>query len=78
MNDFEDLRQAAVNAMPGLWRVDSTWPDEVWADDTLGNPVMIAKTNHAGSFRADARYIAAVSPERVLALLDELDSLRAH
>lgn len=73
------LREAAEKATPGPWKAgDAAWfrgqtnPEDGKRPISAGaNGVM---ANVYG--RANAEFIAAASPDVVIALLDELDSLR--
>ena len=85
MIDFTALRSIAAAATPG------EWPANVWIE-TDGNEWRATGPGHEdhasddgaepGSpdeqqAQADAAHIAAFAPSRALALLDELDRLRA-
>ena len=67
---MSDLRKLAEAATPGLWvAVGMNEPDDTVCtiDD---DPICHAHPD-------DTRYIAAVSPEVVIGLLDRIDALRA-
>ena len=63
------IRLYATAASPGPWRAVGS--------DVLGGTQMLAHAQGANS-QADAAYIAAVSPDRILLLLDELWRLRCN
>jgi len=67
-----DLERLARAATPGEWANDEQWPRWVLANDEP-----LASTVHSSRPEADAAYIAALSPERVLQLLDERDQMIA-
>ena len=79
MTDTTDLRALAEAATPGPWHVHGQpgrdygpggrlWWLESDAENDIGD---VEHTN-------DAAYIAAASPDRILALLDERDALLAE
>jgi hypothetical protein len=84
-----DLRRLAEAATPGPWYADDT--SETWGDfldendgrESTGwfRDCGLGEVD-AGDFStlryADAAYIAAASPDRILALLDERDAAIAH
>jgi len=79
MTDHDELRARALAATPGPWhlnkfggvvRVESRIIADVESEDCSCCPTL------AGAL--DARYIAAASPDVVLALLDEIAALRAE
>jgi hypothetical protein len=79
-----DLRALAEAATPGPWRAEKYVPslDDDWTEGTYGWWVEgLDWADDSGEFRnftgPNAAYIAAVSPDVVLALLDERDALRA-
>jgi hypothetical protein len=86
MTDITDrLRAAAHAATPGPWRTGWRKPDGKWLDEvsiicTVDGAVQIAGPDDYDSGGVDypwnAAYIAAASPDVILALLDELDTLR--
>lgn len=61
------IRLYATAASPGPWRAAGS--------DVLCETAMLARTQGENS-EANAAYIAAVSPDRILLLLDELWRLR--
>lgn len=69
--DHADLRALAEKATPGPWGVAST--------DDMGFAVHRGEHETVALYcdRDNAAYIASTSPDRVTALLDELDRLRA-
>lgn len=74
--DPADLRRLAEAATPGPWDFGcglSDWAITTHSDDP-GDDTHIATTPHG----QDGEYIAAANPTVVLALLDELDALRAQ
>ncbi|HHN0559933.1 ead/Ea22-like family protein [Pseudomonas aeruginosa] len=71
MTDHAELRRVAEAATPGEWRTgdgDYSLPDCV-----LSGEFVVCE--HAGG---DVDYIAAANPKTVLALLDEIDRLKAE
>lgn len=90
MTTHPDLRSLALAATPGPWRVYGPWPkatvyvdDDSEADDSIV-PTWVADCGecdpHAGQIdcaqHPNAAFIAAASPDVVVALLDELDRAR--
>jgi hypothetical protein len=76
MIDTKELRELAQKATPGHWY--SKWPEErcTWVD--VGDSrYPVAYTGDCFDDAPNAEYIAAANPATVLALLDELDRLRA-
>ena len=74
--DTQRLRELAQKATPGSWY--SKWPEErcTWVD--IGNSrYPVAYTGDCFEDAPNAEYIAAANPATVLALLDEIDRLRA-
>lgn len=68
------LRELAERATPGPWNAtDSEDSRYRWCVNTPGLALLMI----AGMNEADARYIAACSPDAILALLDEMGRLRA-
>jgi hypothetical protein len=86
MTDITDrLRAASLAATPGPWRTGWRKPDGKWLDEdsivcTCDGIVQIAgPDDYDGGgieYPCNAHYIAAASPDVILALLDELDTLR--
>lgn len=87
MTTYEGLREKAEKATPGPWMLDGMGEDEpqlnYWAHRFIGtaNPNEsgyheVIATSEDGHGR-NAEYIAAVSPDVVLGLLDEVDHLRS-
>jgi hypothetical protein len=76
-----DLRALAEAATPGPWARSEVPGDTltVYQDSSGGAIAWVNGDNETGPHHpsADAAYIAAVSPDVVLALLDERDALRA-
>lgn len=70
--DYEALRRAAEAATPGPWTAEVVDGD-VWAP---GNRERICKTS-SFNYGHDAAYIATASADVVLALLGEVEALRA-
>ena len=71
------LRELAQKATPGHWY--SKWPEErcTWVD--VGNSrYPVAYTGYCFDDAPNAEHIAAANPATVLALLDEIDRLRAE
>ena len=81
--DKERLRELCERATPGPWATeilgpaDDDWPSAMAIAATVGRQKIYAK---AGSNypHADQQYIAAASPDVVLALIDENEQLRAE
>ena len=63
------IRLYATAASPGPWHAAG--------GDVIGDAAVLARTQGQNS-QADAAYIAAVSPDRILLLLDELWRLRCN
>ena len=81
MNDYSELRAKAKSATPGPWeklgreaRIDF-WISSYHPD--LGSKPVALIPPLCEAFSANADYIAAVSPDVLLALLDEVERLRA-
>ena len=78
-----DLRQKAEQATPGPWAEDIDTriggADQVMFADRRGRLMTLCFISSGrdddDSSEADARYIAAISPDRLLALLDEVERL---
>lgn len=70
--DYDALRAVAEAATTGPWGGE-VMDGDVWAP---GNRERICKTS-SFNYGRDAAYIAAASPDVVLALLDEIEALRA-
>jgi len=67
-----DLERLALAATPGEWANDEQWPRWVLANDEP-----LASTVHSSRPKADAAYIAALSPERVLAMIAVIEAAKA-
>ncbi|WP_034639947.1 ead/Ea22-like family protein [Chitinilyticum aquatile] len=68
---INELRELAQRATQGVWRWDG---DFVALPRPLDAPAIICEPYHR---ELDGQYIAAANPQAILALLDELDGLRA-
>ena len=85
--DVTELRRLAEAATPGPWESDGLEVCQHWSLPEPWHAVVNAEIScgpycYGGSVRpierdADAAYIAALSPDVVLALLDERDALAA-
>jgi hypothetical protein len=74
-----DLRQLAEKATPGPWRVTRETVGHEAANILYGSPEMRLATVIAGPTALDdAEFIAACSPERVLAMLDVIEAAQAR
>lgn len=71
MTDHAELRRLAEAATPGEWRTGDG--DDSLPDCVLSGEFVVCE--HAGG---DVDYIAAANPKTVLALLDEIDRLKAE
>lgn len=75
----EDLRALAEAATPGPWHnVAHRWPERgvpVLTHDATDVAVAMTRTS-IEQRNADAAYIAAASPDRILALLTVVDAAR--
>ncbi|EOW5844847.1 ead/Ea22-like family protein [Pseudomonas aeruginosa] len=71
MTDHAELRRLAEVATPGEWRTGDG--DDSLPDCVLSGEFVVCE--HAGG---DVDYIAAANPKTVLALLDEIDGLKAE
>lgn len=81
----DDLRRLAEKATPGPWRRTEDGVTSSWAEGLPAThrhtvsaphaPFAFGETIAAAPTEADARYLAAVSPDRVLALLDHVEAL---
>lgn len=79
-----ELRALAEAATPGPWTVESHWepicgPRETgttWYIPCLARWHGLPTSVHFGKDEATARYVAAVSPDVVVALFDEIERLR--
>jgi hypothetical protein len=92
MSDITDrLRAAALAATPGPWKIGKKKDQSVFIDAPRGSALLeysswegFVKVYGSNEFpipgaivcQANAAYIAAASPDVILALLDELDTLR--
>lgn len=74
----DDLRRLAEAATPGPWRVEG-WDDGMVVQNPNGDIIVdySISTGDDKADVADAAYIVACSPDRILALLDRLDALEA-
>ena len=71
MTTHDELRRLAEAATPGPWGSSGS---QAW--DTDGNLVAAVRDHSELVDRPDAAYIAAVDPQTILGLLDEIDRLR--
>lgn len=74
---MDDLKQAAREATGGTWRAHITRSrsPEVYTDGAppnTPNPLICGRIPR----KADARYIALASPDRILSLISEVERLR--
>lgn len=77
MTDAE-LRRLAEGATPGPWEHQQNFPDHEgpdtwWVDGPENSVVGVDCTGRPCVTKADSRYIAAVSPDAVLDMLNRLD-----
>jgi hypothetical protein len=75
------LRDAAIAATPGPWVVRTGEVLTLDDDPIHGLPTLIVSTDERADeaqAEADAAYIAAADPSTVLALIAELETLRAE
>lgn len=80
MSETPDLRALAEAATPGPWESfhDRIAPDTAVVTAEHDESLAVCEHEHEPQFRdADAAFIAAANPTAVLALLDEVDRLRA-
>lgn len=75
MSDIEELRRLAEEATPGLW-IATVDPLGFHVGGVRGRIALAVPSRGRGA-RADAEFIAAANPQVILALLDELEALRA-
>ena len=76
MTDHAELRRLAEAATPGPWEYQA--PLKILAADRTS--IVLIALSHA-SYREDeanSRLIAAANPKAILALLDEIDGLKAE
>ncbi|MFU7382403.1 ead/Ea22-like family protein [Pseudomonas aeruginosa] len=76
MTDHAELRRLAKAATPGPWEYQA--PLKILAADRTS--IVLIALSHA-SYREDeanSRLIAAANPKTILALLDEIDGLKAE
>ncbi|HIE1324506.1 TPA: ead/Ea22-like family protein [Pseudomonas aeruginosa] len=76
MTDHAELRRVAEAATPGPWEYQA--PLKVLAADRTW--IVLIALSHANcrEDKANSRFIAANNPKTVLALLDEIDRLKAE
>ncbi|EMN8778378.1 ead/Ea22-like family protein [Pseudomonas aeruginosa] len=76
MTDHAELRRLAEAATPGPWEYQA--PLKVLAADRTW--IVLIALSHANcrEDKANSRFIAANNPKTVLALLDEIDRLKAE
>lgn len=76
-DDIKRLKRLAEQATPGPWRVNMK--GHSYHEVARVNDLEIAPPNSVdlSHWTVDAAYIAAASPDVVLALLGEVDKLRA-
>lgn len=81
MTDYDDLRAKAMAATPGPWkwgwRNDDVTPGSVHTDEPNCRAVAMCPRYGKREFKRDAAYIAAANPAVILALLDEIATLRS-
>jgi hypothetical protein len=81
---LSELRALASEATPGPWDVESYThydiapPTATWSIPGLERWHGLPNNVHFGTDEATARYVAAVSPDVVTALLDEIEMGRAN
>jgi len=90
MTDYADLKQKAEAATPGEWQhfTEHRWGRNVgfyvWTDKGpgFGSVTQCQPSNHytdeIARRNADAAYIAAANPARILALIDTLEAQQAR
>lgn len=80
MTQHEELRALALAATSGPWRFNQKWADHIDAEDgdicMLTDNLFTGLTRPLIDRRNNASYIAAMSPDTTIALLDELDAAR--
>lgn len=79
MTDTSELRRLAEAATPGPWeaipeRGIANFHTSLYSEGYKG--LLIACGDQNGRHTADIKFIAAASPSRILALLDELEGMR--
>ncbi len=79
--DHQQLRDLASKATPGEWRQGNVEKHHIFVESQdahwLGHERVLLRMNKHFPHEADAAFIAAASPSTVIALLDELEQLRA-
>ncbi len=70
--NLDKLKELAEKATPGPWEINEKY-EQVWSPST-GNYISACDMEHY-SKSADAEYIAAVSPDVVIGLIEEIKNL---
>ena len=73
--DLADLREKASEATPGPWEADG---DEVWRPSDVYGLTIATTSDDTGKPSANAHFIAAASPDRILALIEHAEALEAQ
>ena len=74
---MSDLRALAEAATPGPWVMQDNGAGSVYVDSHAFEEGPEPVAGLVSMSRPDARYISAIDPTTLLALLDEVDALRA-
>ncbi|HBO2006025.1 ead/Ea22-like family protein [Pseudomonas aeruginosa] len=86
MTDYAELRRLAKAATPGPWRCNRHWaivggPTLEFTNGAAQQQIAMAcwqSWMHEEELRNNAEFIAAANPKNVLALLGEIDRLKAE
>ncbi|HCK4353401.1 TPA: ead/Ea22-like family protein [Pseudomonas aeruginosa] len=87
MTDTKNLKELAERATPGPWVVDAQQSGAIFNIESESGDLCIAMSqeNPASTRlemneqrRVNAEFIAAANPQAILALLDEIDRLKAE
>ncbi|MCS8058021.1 ead/Ea22-like family protein [Pseudomonas aeruginosa] len=86
MTDHAELRRVAEAATPGPWSCNRHWaivggPTLEFTNGAAQQQIAMAcwqSWMHEEELRNNAEFIAAANPKNVLALLDEIDRLKAE
>lgn len=77
MTDYTKLRELATKATPGPWTVQNGAIIRHFYPLPVAAVIADVSDPAHPSAKADAEYIAAASPDGVIALLDEIERLRS-